>query len=65
MSRKNRQENVNGQVKTDPSKTKLKCMGTEFQKRLKEIKRQLFKKRRQKVVSPNRPESTFKGKDDV
>lgn len=67
---------VNGQVKTDPSKTnpvrdlslngtKLKCMGTVFQKRLKEIKKKLFKKRRQKVVSPNRLEATFKSKDDV
>jgi hypothetical protein len=37
---------VNGQVKTDPSKTKLKCMGTVFQKKLKDIKRQLFKGKR-------------------
>lgn len=45
---------VNGQVKTDPSpqdpsdKTRLKCMGTVFQKKLKEIRKRLFKGRRKK-----------------
>jgi hypothetical protein len=39
---------VNGQVKTDPPGIKLKCMGTEYPKKLKKLKKALFKGKRRK-----------------